>query len=121
MIPRSQHDALLILLLTLTLGGVLAVAAVSTGSVDPGALSRYLLWCVMGIAAIAIFVAPHTKTRVDNTIASYLLVIAIGGAVATYLIDHGCIAGFLLLGGIGVMAILLFFFWREKARPLIKG
>ncbi len=123
--PEAIHahprESLIIILLTMILGGVFSAAAVSLGYIDSSTLGKYLLWSIMGVAAILLFISPRTNTQHDNIIAGYLFTFSIGGAFATYLIDHGSIAGYLLLGGLGLMGVILFIMWMGNVGTIIKG
>lgn len=93
----------LTVILILLFGAIGSVLAVQLGYATPEAISRYGMWVVLALIALILF-SRETKTEWDNIISSYLLLTSMGGLVATYMIQQGMRAGYILLG-----ALLLFF------------
>ena len=115
-----DNDVVALLLAVMILGAVGLAALVNAGYVNVADAGKYMLWGLLGLGGIAIFVAPRTKSKTDDYIASYLFTASIGGFTATYLIDQGyATAGYLILVGIGFLGLLLLLVWNKSIAPKI--
>ena len=98
----------LTIFIILVFGAVASVIAVSQGWISGEVISKYGLWGFLGLVVLFMFATHVTRSKWDDIILTYLLVLAIGGVAATYMIDHGFITqGYLLLGGMILLFLLL--------------
>ncbi len=96
----------LTIIMILLFGAIGSVIAVQLGYVSPEAIARYGMWIVLALVALILF-SRETKTQWDNIISSYLLLMSIGGLVATHMIQQGMKAGYILMGSLFLFFIIL--------------
>jgi len=98
---------ILSVLVVLVFGAVAAVVAVHQGIINAETIAQYGMWAILGLIALFLF-ATGTRTKWDDILVSYLLLLSLGGFGATYLINHGYVKeGYVILGGLGLLFLLL--------------
>jgi len=98
----------LTIFIVLVFGAVAAVISVQQGWISAEVISKYGLWGFLGLVVLFLFATHVTRSKWDDIILTYLLVLAIGGVASTYLIDHGFVTqGYVLLGGMILLFLLL--------------
>ena len=98
----------LMVFLLLIFGAVASVVAVQQGWITSEQVAKYGMWCIIGLIALYLFAGKVTRSKWDDIIVSYLLILAIGGFAGTWLVDNGYIAeGYLLMGGLGLIFLIL--------------
>jgi len=98
---------ILSILIVIIFGAVGAVVAVHQGIISADAIAKYGMWAIIGMIALFMF-ATGTRTKWDDILVSYLLLLSLGGFGATYLINHGYVKeGYIILGGLGLLFLLL--------------
>lgn len=116
----TMDDTLILILAVMILGATSLAALVNAGYINTADAGKYMIWGLLGLGAIAIFVAPRTRSKTDDYIASFLFITSIGGFIATYLIDNGYVtAGYLILMGISFLGLLLLIVWNKSVAPKI--
>ncbi|MEM4619656.1 MAG: hypothetical protein QW607_05530 [Desulfurococcaceae archaeon] len=95
--------------------GALAMGVLGTvGIVNPATIGKYGLWVIIGFMALYI-ITTQTKTEFDNIIAGFLLLLALGGVGAMYLIDKGKVGeGVVLLGSLFLVFIFLLIVYMKS-------
>jgi len=89
------------------LAGVIGSAvSIELGYITVDTIARYGMWVVLALVAFMLF-SRETKTEWDGIIASYLLLMSIGGLIATYMIQQGIRTGYIVLGALFLLFIVL--------------
>jgi len=118
---KVSDSSVVMLLLTIVLGGIGIVLLGHFGYIDLAQVGQYMVWVLLGLAGFAIFVAPLTKSKYDDVIAIYLLVLSIGGFIGTYLINNGYVAeGTFVLVGLGMLFILSMVGFAKETYPKLR-
>jgi len=98
---------ILSILVVIIFGAIGAVIAVHQGVINAETIAQYGMWAVLGLIALFLF-ATGTRTKWDDILVSYLLLLSIGGFASTWLINKGYVKeGYIILGGLGLLFILL--------------
>ena len=98
----------LMIFLLLIFGAVGSVIAVQQGWLTSEQIAKYGMWVIIGLIALYLFAGRVTRTRWDDIIVSYLLLLSIGGFAGTWLVDNGYVTqGYLLMGGLGLVFLIL--------------
>jgi len=115
---KISDSSVVMLLMSIVFGGLALVLLGHLGYIDLATVGQYMLWIVLGLAGFAIFVTPFTKSKWDDMIALFLLLMSIGGFVATYLINNGYVAeGTFILVGLGVLFVLIMMGFMKETYP----
>ncbi len=105
---RFTDTGWLVILMLIVFGAIGSVIAVQQGWLTSDQIAKYGMWTIIGLIALYLFAGRVTRTKWDDIIVSYLLLLSIGGFTGTWLVDHGYVTqGYLLMGGMGLIFIIL--------------
>jgi len=105
---RSLDTGWLVIFLLIIFGAVGAVVAIQQEWISAETVGKYGMWAILGLIAIYLFAGHFTRTKWDDLIVSYLLLLSIGGFVGTWLVDNGYTTyGYVLMIGMGLLFLLL--------------
>jgi len=108
------------ILMILVFGAVGAVIAVHQGLISANVIAQYGMWVILGLIALFLF-ATGTRTKWDDIIVSYLLLLSIGGFASTWLINKGYVKeGYIILGGLGLLFLLLLALYSKSGYQKVR-
>jgi len=108
------------IVIILVFGAFGAVFAVHQGLISADVIAKYGMWIILGLIALFLF-ATGTRTKWDDIIVSYLLLLSIGGFVSTWLINKGYVKeGYIILGGLGLLFLLLLALYSKSGYQKVR-
>jgi len=118
---KVSDSSVIVLLMTIVFGGLSVVLLGYFGYINLATVGQYIVWILLGVAGFAVFVAPITKSKYDDIIALYLLLLSIGGFIGTYLINNNMVSvGMFVLVGLGLISILLMVGFAKETYPKLR-
>jgi len=112
---------ILSVLVVIVFGALAAVVAVHQGLISAEVIAQYGMWVILGLVALFMFASGVTRTKWDDILVSYLLLLSLGGFGATWLINKGYVKeGYVILGGLGLLFLLLLALYSKSGYKRVR-
>jgi len=118
---RVSDSSVVMLLMTIVIGSMGIILLGHFGYIDLSSIGQYIVWIVLGSGGFVIFIAPFTKTKYDDMLAIFLLLLGIGGFIGHYLINNGYVAeGTFIILSLGVIVFLTLIGFAKETYPKLR-